>query len=309
MYISDVFFCDILINSCRSTFVSDMSLSNDFANLELSDDIDSIFFLCDRLNKRLNQVSSYIDEIKQLWMEKRRSLESDSNINPLIIHKAVKFNKVLLSVAEKLAAVELQTESLNSLCASSNESSQMSLPTTLSRLAINHNSKNKIEPINDENHLQRDTISNPTRSLMVASNLMNHTFTARNTTTTLFNEIVPTKSSIEQQLPSAFHPPTSRPSNAAHQPMKSSPQSSIHSYSLSSKNKSNGYQKNATYPEISNEIDIVDDKVRVKMQVIPSGTVWRQAHIPTIDHPSAFFVSNQDPRVAEQFRLMSMEMK
>ena len=52
-----------------------------------------------------------------------------------------------------------------------------------------------------------------------------------------------------------------------------------------------------------------DNKVRVKMQVIASNTVWHNADIPIVDHPSAFFVSNQDPRVAEQFAMMSIEMK
>jgi hypothetical protein len=45
------------------------------------------------------------------------------------------------------------------------------------------------------------------------------------------------------------------------------------------------------------------------MQVVPSGTIWRNADIPIVDHPSAFFVSNQDPRVTEQFNMMSIEMK
>lgn len=53
----------------------------------------------------------------------------------------------------------------------------------------------------------------------------------------------------------------------------------------------------------------IDNKIRVKMQVVANGTVWRHADIPIIDHPSAFFVSHQDPRVAEQFNMMSMEMK
>ena len=53
----------------------------------------------------------------------------------------------------------------------------------------------------------------------------------------------------------------------------------------------------------------VHEKVRVKMQVIKAGTVWRNADIPIIDHPSAFFVCNQDPRVAEQFHMMAVEMK
>lgn len=57
------------------------------------------------------------------------------------------------------------------------------------------------------------------------------------------------------------------------------------------------------------EPNVVENKIRVKMQVISSGTIWRNADIPIVDHPSAFFVSNQDPRVTEQFNLMSMEMK
>ncbi len=45
------------------------------------------------------------------------------------------------------------------------------------------------------------------------------------------------------------------------------------------------------------------------MQLIKAGTIWHNADIPIIDHPSAFFVCNQDPRVAEQFHMMSVEMK
>jgi hypothetical protein len=45
------------------------------------------------------------------------------------------------------------------------------------------------------------------------------------------------------------------------------------------------------------------------MQLIKAGTIWHNADIPIIDHPSAFFVCNQDPRVAEQFHMMSIEMK
>jgi len=60
---------------------------------------------------------------------------------------------------------------------------------------------------------------------------------------------------------------------------------------------------------IGNESNVTDNKIRVKMQVIPAGTIWRNADIPIVDHPSAFFVSNQDPRVAEQFHMMSIEMK
>jgi len=45
------------------------------------------------------------------------------------------------------------------------------------------------------------------------------------------------------------------------------------------------------------------------MQIIKAGTIWHNADIPIIDHPSAFFVCNQDPRVAEQFNMMAAEMK
>jgi hypothetical protein len=58
-----------------------------------------------------------------------------------------------------------------------------------------------------------------------------------------------------------------------------------------------------------NNSNVTDGKVRVKMQFIKAGTIWQNADIPIIDHPSAFFVCNQDPRVAEQFNMMSTEMK
>lgn len=58
-----------------------------------------------------------------------------------------------------------------------------------------------------------------------------------------------------------------------------------------------------------NDSTIISGKVRIKMQLIKAGTIWYNADIPIIDHPSAFFVCNQDPRVAEQFHMMSIEMK
>ena len=93
----------------------DMNLSNDLNTVELLDDIDNLLFLCDRLSNRLIQVSSYVDEVKQTWVNKRRSIESDSNMSPIIAQKVSKYNKVLLNVAEKLVIVELQTESLHNL--------------------------------------------------------------------------------------------------------------------------------------------------------------------------------------------------
>jgi len=92
-----------------------MSLSNDLNTVELVDDIDNLLFLCDRLTNRLNQVNAYVDEVKQTWINKRRSIEFESNISPILAQKVSKYNKVLLSVAEKLAIVELQTESLHNL--------------------------------------------------------------------------------------------------------------------------------------------------------------------------------------------------
>jgi hypothetical protein len=92
-----------------------MNYSNNLNTVELLDDIDNLLFLCDRLNNRLIQVTSYVDEVKQTWMNKRRSIELDSNMPPIIAQKASKYNKVLLNVAEKLAVVELQTESLHNL--------------------------------------------------------------------------------------------------------------------------------------------------------------------------------------------------
>jgi hypothetical protein len=90
-----------------------MNSSNDLNTVDLLDDIDNLLFLCDRLNNRLLQVTSYVDEVKQIWINKRRSVELDSNISPIVAQKAAKCNKVLLNVAEKLAVVELQTESLH----------------------------------------------------------------------------------------------------------------------------------------------------------------------------------------------------
>ena len=95
--------------------VSDMSSANELTSMEVMDDIESLLFLCDRLRTRLMQVTSYVDEVKQTWMDKRQSIEVDSNVAPIIAQKAVRCNKVLLNVAEKLAVVELQTECLYNL--------------------------------------------------------------------------------------------------------------------------------------------------------------------------------------------------
>jgi hypothetical protein len=92
-----------------------MNSSNDLNSVEIFDDIDNLLFLCDRLSNRLHQVTSYVDEVKQTWINKRRSIEFDSNLSPLVAQKASKCNKILLNVAEKLAVVELQIESLHNL--------------------------------------------------------------------------------------------------------------------------------------------------------------------------------------------------
>lgn len=92
-----------------------MTCAHDLTTVELLDDIDHLLFICDRLSNRLMQVNSYVDEVKQTWINKRRSIKIDSNALPLVAQKASKYNKILLNVAEKLAIVELQTESLHNL--------------------------------------------------------------------------------------------------------------------------------------------------------------------------------------------------
>ena len=92
-----------------------MISANDLTTVDLLDDIDNLLFLCDRLSNRLIQVTSYVDEVKQTWMNKRRSIRSDTDPSPLMAQKVSKYNKILLNVAEKLAIVELQTESLHNL--------------------------------------------------------------------------------------------------------------------------------------------------------------------------------------------------
>ena len=57
------------------------------------------------------------------------------------------------------------------------------------------------------------------------------------------------------------------------------------------------------------ESNVNNNRVRVKMQVIKAGAIWQNADIPVIDHLSAFFVCNQDPRVIEQFYMLSRDMK
>ena len=164
-----------------------MSSSNDLNTMEILDDIENLLFLCDRLNNRLIQVTSYVDEVKQTWAGKRRSIELDSNISPLIAQKAIKCNKVLLNVAEKLAVVELQTESLHNLHSLITNEKQLPIcPPTQSSITNGLRS-------------QRDIIPSTTRAL--------NTFTARNAST-LFSETVTVKTPVTEQQ-SAFHRPLS----------------------------------------------------------------------------------------------------
>lgn len=92
-----------------------MNSSDDIQMIDLREDVDHLLFLCDRLQSRLQKVTSNVDEIKRLWISKRQAIESDGEVSPLIVQKATKCNKVLLTVTEKLATVELQTEALQTL--------------------------------------------------------------------------------------------------------------------------------------------------------------------------------------------------
>lgn len=173
--------------------------------METLDDIENLLFLCDRLNNRLSQVTSYVDEVKQTWMGKRRSIEHESNISPIIAQKAIKCNKILLNVAEKLAVVELQTESLHNLHSlMSNVLSTANTKPSPTIVVPNQLSTSKNESIGNGIRLQRDVIPTPTRALNNATN----SFASRNSTT-LFNEIVPVKTPTEPLKQSAFQRPLS----------------------------------------------------------------------------------------------------
>ncbi|CAF1114898.1 unnamed protein product [Rotaria sordida] len=450
-----------------------MNSLNGLNSVELFDDIDHLLFLCDRLSNRLLQVNSYVDEVKQTWINKRRSIELDSNISPLVAQKVSKCNQVLLNVAEKLAIVELQTESLHNLqssitnivpttiekhevCPSMSSINQLSVRAP-SSFVQGANVKN--ETVNTGFLSQRNMSSSTGRSLNdqqvgfnfqnplhVATNSTINTFTPRNTAT-LFQEKVPVKQQQQQQQleqlqsqqQSAFHLPltgqkdigfnqskVSSPNLLISQIsdfptlQKSMPNGSMNGYQQQSSNamisrpsalsdtyssrtlhesnivndmnslnglnsvelfddidhllflcdrlsnrllqvnsyvdevkqtwinkrlsspnllisqisdfptlqksmpngSMNGYQQQSSNAMISrpsalsdtyssrtlHESNIVNGKVRVKMQVIKANTVWHNADIPIIDHPSAFFVCNQDPRVAEQFSMLSIEI-
>ena len=72
-----------------------MSSATDMNTSEVVDDIDHLLFLCDRLSTRLVQVTSYVDEIKQVWMSKRRAMEQDSNGLPIVAQKVTRCNKIM----------------------------------------------------------------------------------------------------------------------------------------------------------------------------------------------------------------------
>ncbi|CAF1582294.1 unnamed protein product [Adineta ricciae] len=313
-----------------------MSSTNDLNTIELLDDIENLVFLCDRLNNRLTQVTSYVDEVKQIWINKRRSIESDSNVSPIIAQKVVKCNKVLLNVAEKLATVELQTESLHNLHSSitnviptNNEKRPLQLAGYPPTSAVNRSTAPtpvinttapKVDTLGYGIRLQKDTLISAAR----ASNSPANAFTARGTST-LFSDTSSVKTSAGQQQQSAFHRPLSFQESNVSQQAKLSPQTPMApnstQYQTASKIAVNGsvnghhalpHQASSSSDSYMtatmNDSNNNDNKVRVKMQVIASNTVWHNADIPIVDHPSAFFVSNQDPRVAEQFVMMSIEM-
>lgn len=201
--------------------------------MEILDDIENLLFLCDRLNTRLAQVTSYVDEVKQTWINKRRSMEIDSSISPLIAQKAIKCNKVLLNVAEKLAVVELQTESLHHLHSSLTNPLIINLEKPQSLAAvINHFSGSKPEI----NRVQRESMPSATTSINGGMS----TFTARSNPT-LLRETNPTKApTIEQQQQSAFHRPLSvQDTTLPNQAMKVT--SRLPQYQLSTKLTSNGH--------------------------------------------------------------------
>jgi hypothetical protein len=250
-----------------------MSSTNDLNTIELLDDIENLVFLCDRLNNRLLQVTSYVDEVKQTWIGKRRSIELDSNVSPIIAQKAVKCNKVLLNVAEKLAIVELQTESLHNLhssitnvVSSNNEKRQVHIPVCPQTPVVNNSSLHtlpnngsmaKNESIANGLRLQRDIIPTSTRPLSVATNSSINTFTARNTST-LFSETVSVKTPVgqQQQQQSAFHRPLSVQDNINLHQVKLSPHNPLNSqYPSSSKmiinGSINGHQQQIANPSDS----------------------------------------------------------
>ncbi|CAF5118371.1 unnamed protein product, partial [Rotaria sp. Silwood1] len=216
-----------------------MNTLNNLNSVELFDDIDHLLFLCDRLSNRLLQVNSYVDEVKQTWMNKRHSIELDSNISPIVAQKVSKCNQVLLNVAEKLAIVELQTESLHNLqssitnilltgsekrevCPSMSSINQLSerVPSSFVQMS---NIKN--ENVNTGFLSQRNISSNTGRSLNdqqvgfnfqnplhVTTNSSTNVFTPRNTATLFQQKYSLGQQSLEQiqlQQQSAFHRPSS----------------------------------------------------------------------------------------------------
>ena len=299
-----------------------MDPSTDPNTVELLDEVDHLIFLCDRLHGRLDQVTSYVDQVKQAWIAKRRSLESDSNVSPIIGQKAAKCNRILLNVAEKLAIVELQSESLLNLQATINQVPQLS---TDRRASIQSNTP-AIQRLPAPAHAtygKPDMVGSGfalSRNLAVRSeHLANDgvddflfqnelhavpkpapiAFMARNATT-LFSDA--------ESVPS--------PENLTYSVPRSTSQGMIHSRLAQYEPRLNGLvtharlqAPNIAFARAPTELNAPTSKARVKMQVIKAGTVWSNADIPIADHPSAFFVCNQEPRIAEQFQLMAVEMK
>ncbi|UJR31993.1 hypothetical protein I4U23_019463 [Adineta vaga] len=298
------------------TTLFNMISSKEINPVEVLDDVDHLLFLCDRLSKRLQQVTSFVDEIKQAWINKRKSIEIDVHIASIEAQKASKCHKVLLNVAEKLAVVELQTESLHAL-----------------QSATSNISLNTIEKREEQQSFtnQRAGVAFQSPSQIVKNSTIN-AFTPRNSAS-LFSEAVSVKQppgQLQIQTESNYHRSLSGTDTISSNQQKFSSQNLLISqtshFPVNQKPTQNGlingYQKqssNVIIPRPStltdsyssrslNESNVMNEKVRVKMQVIKAGTIWRNADIPIIDHPSAFFVCNQDPRVAEQFHMIAIEM-
>ena len=161
-------------------------------------------------------------------------------------------------------------------------------------------------------HLKRDLPLTVARTLNADMNSPMERFTTRNTSR-LISETAPMKPPVEQQqhLSKALSQNLLISQNApAYPTMKDM---MLNGHSQASVTPAELYTRMESFFQHLKAASLLsaalDNKVRVKMQVIQTGTIWRNADIPIVDHPSAFFVANQDPRVAEQFNMMSIEMK
>ncbi|CAF0979808.1 unnamed protein product [Didymodactylos carnosus] len=299
------------------------SISNncDYDPLE---DIDEMIFLCDSVRTLTSNIDSNFDDIKRIWNLKRQSLRPNNLVTDFLKPNVFRTKELLHQIARLLSQPDNLTEALSRAQHPTHtivEQEQQQQVDDIKQVDTKDNillSKPPVcQPRQQRNvvHFQPHTnqasnsLRNPVRSLyepppsqlfgsipvhqngyqlydadhfqQIKTSIINDYRTKNSASGSLVRQI--TGQQLATLVPSPSHTisyKTSFPETTSHSNASSLPESQSQ----------------------------VPGKTRIKMQVIQPGTVWHNAEIQIVDHPSAFFVQNMKPQIEEQFRLMAHDM-